>query len=296
MSPFDYFAGLGQIGSTLMSFFILVSLCSVRILLVMIVFPPTADNVLQGVVRTAWASLLSAASVPSDALPATVYKALVEGAATGGWPDGSVPGTEDMVTFMEKNGPKWQVAQGAKLDVPVLFGQGTTDSLFPLEQALQNFRTALTKRARKQSIFTAYNGGHVLPAVLPSGVDIDSDPCAEELAGGDFTDLTLRLLDPVLKGTKRTLTGYGRYHLATPTDTCVTTRSVLPRREVPIGTVATSAAAGAPVGTEIAAGPLTVAGGSYLTALATTHNDPSTTCSPTPATLTSCTKAMPRPR
>jgi pimeloyl-ACP methyl ester carboxylesterase len=224
----------------------------------------------QGVVRTAWAAALSAGSVPSDALPANVYKALVEGAATGGWPDGSVPGTEDMVTFMEKNGPKWQVGQGARLDVPVLFGQGTTDSLFPLEQALQNFRTALTKRARKQSIFTAYNGGHVLPAVLPSGVDIDSDPCAEELAGGDFTDLTLRFLDPVLKGTRRTLTGYGRYHLATPTDTCITTRSVLPRREVPIGTVATSAAAGAPLATEVAAGPLTVAGGSYLTALATT--------------------------
>ena len=44
-----------------------------------------------GVVRTEWALALSAASVPSDALPRNVYKALVEGAATGQWPDGMVP-------------------------------------------------------------------------------------------------------------------------------------------------------------------------------------------------------------
>ena len=223
-----------------------------------------------GVVRTEWAALLSVASLPSQALPENVYKALVEGVALGTWPDGSIPLTEDMVTFFEKNGPKWQVAQGAKLDVPVLFGQGTTDGLFPLEQALQNWRSALTKRARKQSIFTAYNGGHVLPAVLPSGISLTSDPCAAKLAGGDFTDLTLRFLDPVLKGTRRTLSGYGKYHLATPTDTCVTTRTVTPRREVPIGTVATTQAVGVPISTEIAAGPITVAGGSYLTATATT--------------------------
>lgn len=57
MNPFDYFNGLEQIGSSLMSLFILISLCSVRILLVMIVFPPTADNVLQGMVRAAIVAL-----------------------------------------------------------------------------------------------------------------------------------------------------------------------------------------------------------------------------------------------
>lgn len=222
------------------------------------------------VVRAEWALALSAAAVPSDALPQSVYKALLEGVATGTWPDGSVPGTEDMVAFMEKNGPRYQVEQGARLDVPVLFGQGTTDTLFPLEQALTNWQVALTKRARKRSIFTAYNGGHVLPAVLPAGVTVDSDPCAEKLAGGDFTDLTLRFLDRALKGERKTLKGYGRFHIASPASTCLTTRSVTPRREVPIGTVATTATAGGPVATEIAQGPLTVTGNSHLTALATT--------------------------
>jgi len=197
----------------------------------------------EGVVRTEWALALSAGSLPSDALPWNVYKALVEGAATGTWPDGSVPGTEDMVTFMEKNGPKWQVGQGARIDVPVLFGQGTTDTLFPLEQALTNWQVALTKKARKRSIFTAYNGGHVLPAVLPAGVTVDSDPCAEKLSGGDFTDLTLAFLDRALKGGRRTLRGYGRLHLATPDSGCVSTRTVARRLDLPVGTVATTAAA-----------------------------------------------------
>ena len=53
----------------------------------------------EGVVRTEWAAALSAASLPTDALPPRVYKALVEGAATGTWPDGSIPGTEDMPEF-----------------------------------------------------------------------------------------------------------------------------------------------------------------------------------------------------
>ncbi len=74
----------------------------------------------------------------------TVYKALVEGAATGTWPDGSIPGTENMVAFFRKNGPKWHVDHGRRLDIPVLFGQGTTDSLFNLQQGLANWRHALT--------------------------------------------------------------------------------------------------------------------------------------------------------
>ena len=149
----------------------------------------------EGVVRTEWALALSAAAVPADALPHNIYKALVEGAATGTWPDGSVPGTENLDEFFKQNGPKWHVDHGRKLDIPVLFGQGTTDSLFNLQQGLTNWRTAITDRARKHSIFVGYNGGHVLPAVFPQGVDVTSDPCSEKLAGGDFR----AAVDPVLR-------------------------------------------------------------------------------------------------
>ena len=154
----------------------------------------------QAVVRTEWALALSAASLPSQSLPPQVYKALVEGAATGTYPDGSIPGTENLPKFFERNGPAWHVSQGRRLDIPVLFGQGTTDTLFNLQQGLDNWRTAITKGAREHSIFVGYNGGHTLPAVYPQGVDVASDPCSKQLAGGDFADLALRFMDEQLKG------------------------------------------------------------------------------------------------
>ena len=219
----------------------------------------------QGVVRTEWALLLAAASLPSDALPPRVYKALAEGAALGEWPDGSAPGTEDMVAFMRRNGPAWHVSQGRRLSIPVLLGQGTTDTLFPLEEGLRTWRSALTPRARQRSIFVGYNGGHVLPAVLPAGVAVDSDPCSAKLAGGDFEQLSVRFFDEQLRGRESGLRGYGKLHVATPTDDCVTTRTARATREVPAGTVATTAGAGLPVATEVAEGPLTLAGSAYLT-------------------------------
>ncbi|KRF36914.1 alpha/beta hydrolase family protein [Nocardioides sp. Soil805] len=219
----------------------------------------------EGVVRTAWAAALSAASLPTDALPPRVYKALVEGAATGTWPDGSVPGTEDMPTFFAQNGPAFHVAQGRRLPIPVLFGQGTTDSLFPLQQGLANWRSAITRTARRHSIFVAYNGGHVLPGVLPRGIDVTSDPCSQQLAGGDFEALSKRFFDEQLKGRRTGLRGYGRLHLATPSSTCTTVRSPAPTAVRSVGTVTSPTAAGVPLAYEIAPGPLRLAGTPHLT-------------------------------
>ncbi|WP_341928278.1 alpha/beta fold hydrolase [Nocardioides psychrotolerans] len=220
----------------------------------------------EGVVRTAWALALSAAALSTQALPESVYKALVEGAALGTLPDGSVPGTEDLVSFFAKNGPKHHVDAGRRLDIPVLLGQGTTDSLFPLEQGLRNWQRAITPRARKQSIFVGYNGGHVLPAALPQGVSVTSDPCSRKLGGGDFRALTVKFFDKVLKGQPSRLGGFGKIHLATPDSTCTTVSSVAPTRTYDVGTVATTAGpAGAPVSYAVAEGPIRIAGSSYLT-------------------------------
>jgi ABC-2 type transport system ATP-binding protein len=219
----------------------------------------------EGVVRTEWALALSAASVPSQALPPNVYKALVEGAATGFWPDGSIPGTEDMQTFFAKNGPSWHIAQGRRLDIPVLFGQGTTDTLFNLEQGLTNWREALTSTARKHSIFVGYNGGHVLPSVYPRGVDVSSDPCSKKLAGGDFAALALRFMDENLRHRSTGLQGYGKLHLATPASTCTTVGTAAADTDVPVGTVATTETGGAAVAYPVAQGPIRLAGSAYLT-------------------------------
>ncbi len=217
------------------------------------------------VVRTTWASALSAAAAPTDALPPKVYEALAEGAATGTWPDGSGPSGVDLDRFFRRNGPRWHVSQGRRLDIPVLFGQGTTDSLFELRQGFVNYRHALTDRARRHSIFVAYNGGHVLPKAVPLGVEVSSDPCSRKLAGGSFARLALRFMNTELRHRDTGLRGYGRYHLATPDTTCTTVRSVAPDREVAIGTVATTEGAGVPIAHEVAQGPIRIAGSSYLT-------------------------------
>jgi hypothetical protein len=223
-----------------------------------------------GVVRTLWAAALSAASLPSDALPHKIYKALIEGAATGTWPDGSIPGTEDLPTFFRKNGPQWHTEHHRRLNIPVLLGQGTTDSLVPLEQALQNWKSALTANARRKSIFVAYNGGHVLPALLPQGVNVTSDPCSKQLAGGDFDHLSIKFFDATLKHEHTGLTGWGRYHLATATDECFSVSSVTADRKVRLGRVVTTEAVGLPLPFKIASGPLKLAGTPYLTGQVTT--------------------------
>ena len=223
----------------------------------------------EGVVRTEWAAALSAAAIPSDALEPKIYKALVEGAATGEWPDGSLPGGENMVKYFEKNGPKWHVRQGRRLGIPVLLGQGTTDTLFPLQQGLANWQKALTPGARRRSIFVAFNGGHVLPALFPAGVDVTSDPCSEQLADGNFRRLSVKFFDETLKHLDTGLNGWGKLHFATPASTCTTVDSFTANTEYAVGRVATTTTAGPPLTYQVAEGPVRVAGSPYLTGAVT---------------------------
>ena len=217
------------------------------------------------VVRTEWALALSGAALPSQALEDRVYEALVEGAATGRWPDGSGPVGTNLSAYFEKNGPKWHVEQGRRLDIPMLLGQGTTDTLFPLQQGLANWQRTLTPSAREDSIFVGYNGGHVVPSVLPRGTEASSDPCSTRLAGDDFEALAVRFMDEQLRGRETGLAGYGRLHLATPDDTCTTVSSVRPDTAVEIGDVVIPSGAGAPLAYEVADGPISIAGTSSFT-------------------------------
>jgi ABC-2 type transport system ATP-binding protein len=216
----------------------------------------------QEVVRTEWVSALSA--VGAQALPNEALEGTAIGGATGMWPKGQAPGVPDLDAFFLKNGPAWQVSQGRVLDIPVLFGQGITDTLFPLHQGLQNFAKALTPSARAKSIFVGYNGGHVLPNAFPQAVTPSGDPCSKELGGGSFEDLTIKFFDHALKGKAATLKGYGQYHLATAGNTCTTVNSVTANRAFEVGTVATTETASPPLAFEAAKGPIRVAGTPYL--------------------------------
>ncbi|HSF37593.1 MAG TPA: alpha/beta fold hydrolase, partial [Nocardioides sp.] len=200
----------------------------------------------QGVPRTEWATALTAAALPTDALPPRVVQGFAEAAATGNVPT-------HLHEFLDRNGPEWHVRQGRRLDVPVLFGQGATDNLFPLDQGLDNFSRLLTDRARSRSIFVGYNGGHTLPAVLPAGTNLDiplatADACSPTLGSPDFADLGLRFLQQNLQGEETGLTGFGRYHLTTAAgDRCVSVPAVAPTTAVELGEVVSTVGVGAPI-------------------------------------------------
>jgi hypothetical protein len=100
----------------------------------------------QDVVRTLWTSALYAAG--ANAHTSTVHAGLAEGVATGQWPT-------SMKEFFADNGPSFHVAQGRTLDIPVAFGQGATDNLFPLDQGLKNFQNALTDRLARTACSSA---------------------------------------------------------------------------------------------------------------------------------------------
>ena len=222
----------------------------------------------QGVAKTEWDTALTAAG--AQALPQSVLEGFAESAVTGTWTDGSIPGTVNLDDFFAKNGPSWQVSQGRHIDVPVLFGQGITDELFPLDQGLKNWANALTPAARAKSIFVGYNGGHVLPNAYPLTVQPSNDPCSAELTGGkNFTALTVMFFNRYLKHQKIALPGLGSYHIATAAGTCTDTSAVTPNMTVDAGTIATPELASPAIATKIADGPLRIAGTSYLSGTVT---------------------------
>jgi type III secretion protein T len=56
----DIFSALPQLGTLLVGYITLIGVCSLRLFIVMFIFPPTADGLLQGVVRNAVVVLFSA--------------------------------------------------------------------------------------------------------------------------------------------------------------------------------------------------------------------------------------------
>lgn len=217
----------------------------------------------QEVVRSAWVSALYSAG--ADAHTSTVHAGFAEGVATGDWPT-------SMDEFFHDNGPAFHVADGRRLDIPVLLRQGISDNLFPLDQALENYDESLTDRARSESILIGYNGGHALPNAVPPGYATPGDACSGTLGGPDvagFDDLRLQFLAETLQGAERQLAGHGLYHLTTADGECVTVDSVRPSAAYQLGDITTTAAGGAPQAVKIADGPLTVAGTPYLDAVVT---------------------------
>jgi pimeloyl-ACP methyl ester carboxylesterase len=224
----------------------------------------------EGVVRSAWASLLYAAGAAN--IVEYIHPAFVYGLSTGQWPDGTVPGIHDLADEFFRHGPSGFVAEGVHLDIPALITQGASDNLFNLNEGLHNFHITLTDEARERSAFVGYNGGHALPNVAPIGFASGGDAC-----GATSTATRLAFFDAVVSGEGNPRDAVGAtYSFTTAQGKCVRTESLEVASfetgidvQVASGTLTTTGA-GAFQHHEIAQGPITVAGIPELEATVTT--------------------------
>ena len=223
------------------------------------------------VVRTAWNVLLYAAG--SSMVPDYIHRSFAWGTATNQWPDGTlygqkVPGAPNLDKIFTRHSPIWYVQHGIQLDIPVLIRQGASDNLFPINEGINIFNKAVTDKARSQSYFVTYNGGHALPNLAPAGT-----PAAAELGGGvdacspkgNFTALTIEFYKRVFSGRSTAGLLPSRYNFtALDGESCYHPRSVggkaLDVALAGAAPIVTTAGGGAPIQVEVAQGPLTLTG------------------------------------
>lgn len=209
-----------------------------------------------GVPKTAWNTLLYAVGAP--AVPLYIHQSFAYGATTGQFPDGTVPGFPNLKQIFYEHSPHWFSDHGLKLDIPVLFGQGITDSLFTLTEAWHNFTEVLTPAAQSKSFVVGYNGGHILPEVFPPA----SNPAGDYCSGtGGFSALARSFFAKALSGAS--LAGFlpASFNLsANDGSTCIHTDSLSTYVAKPAGTIVTNTVIGAPIAYKLADGPIRVAG------------------------------------
>ncbi|MFT4744509.1 MAG: ABC-2 type transport system ATP-binding protein [Nitriliruptoraceae bacterium] len=146
--------------------------------------------------RSAWLTLLTGAGVAN--IPQYIRTGYAYGAATGQFPDGTVPDEiiPDLVTRFQSHGPSGFVEGGTyvpdgdvRLNIPTLWRQGSSDTLFVLNEGVKNLEN-VDESVKGESFLIGYNGGHVLPTALPRGSASGSDPCSAATEYGSFLAMT----------------------------------------------------------------------------------------------------------
>ena len=230
--------------------------------------------------RTVWTTLLYAAG--ASMLPQYVHEAQVYGMATGQWPDGTLYGqpapgiVPDIDSEFHEHSPVAFVERGVQLDIPVLQRQGTTDTLFNLNEGLNIFNKAVTDEARAESYFVGYNGGHVLPNAYPASRTTDRDDACTPGGVNEFDTLAIAFFKRVFAGESTDGLLPSQYNLTTLTGNgskCVgfdgTDMESIGVDPLGTGSFATTSPGGAPLNFEVAQGPLTVTGVPTLEGTAT---------------------------
>lgn len=216
--------------------------------------------------RTLWMSALTAVS--GSTMPEEIRNGVIQAYATGTMPNGEIPGTPNLKERFRYSSPEGFLDAGIHLDIPVLFGQGTSDNLLPLNHARDNFEHVLTDDARARSLVIGYNGGHALPSVLPLGtLDVavgesagaGGDQCSpqgfEQLARDFFTETFAGRNGAALMPTAYSVT-------SADSSTCLRANSLDATVTLPVepGVIASPSTGGAPLSYEVLDGPGTVIG------------------------------------
>ena len=198
----------------------------------------------QAVARSAWLTALTGVAVQD--VPQFILEGYAWGAATGQWPDGTVAGqpvdgVPDIDTAFTAHGPAGFVEGGTfvpeggvRLNVPALWRQGSSDTLFNLNEGLDNL-DAMAPEAREGSYLIGYNGGHVLPTALPRGAASGSDPCSDSTEHGGWTEMTRAFFRLVAAGESTEGFLDHRYGIADMDGTCVWTDDVRSTTGLPVG-------------------------------------------------------------
>lgn len=231
----------------------------------------TWHNIAEGlapndVPRTLWMSALTAVS--GSTMPEEIRNGVIQAYATGTMPNGEIPGTPNLKERFRYSSPEGFLDAGIHLDIPVLFGQGTSDNLLPLNHARDNFEHVLTEGARARSLVVGYNGGHALPSVLSLGT-LDVAVGESAGAGGDqcspqgFAQLARDFFTETFAGRNGAALMPTAYSVTSADgSTCLRADSLDATVTLPVeaGVMASPSTGGAPLSYEVLDGPATVIG------------------------------------
>lgn len=154
-----------------------------------------------GALKSGWIDFLYGSGTARANLSLDIHEGLIYAMTTNQLPDGSVPGVPDLVSSFERSSPKNLV-----VSVPTLLTQGSTDTLFNLNQAVANANQIAATGAEVKLV--THLGGHLLHSeALAStpfpGVGLQAPPKLSPC--GALNDVRLAWYDYQLNGAPDTL-------------------------------------------------------------------------------------------
>lgn len=110
-----------------------------------------------GAPKSAWIDFFYAAGNALARVHPTIHEGYAYTMSTNQLPDGSTPGTYDLLSQLQDSSP---ASYPGAIDIPTLLIQGTTDTLFNLNQAVHNYEQINATGAPVKLV--THLGGHLL--------------------------------------------------------------------------------------------------------------------------------------